>query len=58
MKDQFIEYMCGRGGGGGGGGGVGKWLTTYFSLIPLIILPRRFFSDFWNFYTKPIILMS
>ena len=41
-----------------GGGGGGKWLTTYFSLLPLIILPRRFFSDFWNFYTKPIILMS
>ena len=40
------------------GGGGGKWLTAYFLLIPLMILPRRFFSDFWNFYTKPIILMS
>ena len=61
---------------GGGGVGGGEWLTTHFSLIPLIILPKRFFftcfgekftscllcqillSDFWNFYTKPIILMS
>ena len=33
---------CLYGGGGGGGGGV--WLTTYVSLIPLIILPKRFFS--------------
>ena len=37
MKDQFIAYI-------GGGGVGGAWLTTYFSLIPLIILPKRFFS--------------
>ena len=36
MKDQFIAYI-------GGGGVGGEWLTTYFSLIPLIILPKIFF---------------
>ena len=37
LKDQIIAYMGRR-------RGV-EWLTTYFSLRPLIILPKRFFSS-------------
>ena len=35
---------CLYGGWGGGGGREGEWLTMYFSLIPLTISSKSFFS--------------
>ena len=74
MKDQFVVYMCGRGGGGGGGGrGVVNdvlftyttyditkkvFFTCYGEKFTSCCLCQILLSDFWNFYTKPIILMS
>ena len=71
VKDQIIAYIV-RGGGGEGRGVVNDVLFTYttynitkkgfFHLLwwkfTSCLLCQILLSDFWNFYTKPIILMS